>query len=216
LRTARRKLRGKMNAQLKHPEAEMSFDALVEQEERSDVRHQFINGRLCAMSDLTPRHADIGTNLSAAIGLRLRGKACRGSSGEQRVRVSEDATNWFYPDFLIKCPPQRFHPRDKNALLNPSAIFEVLSPETEKFDRTGKFDEFKAIAELSDYVLIDTERARVEHFSRGEGDAWAQRVYTRLDQDLRLDNFSISVPLAEIYEDVPVGEQGTLFDLSAV
>ncbi len=191
-------------------ERALNFDELVEQENRSEVRHEYIEGKLYAMAGSTPRHADVTANITAAVQTRLRGKSCRGTSSDQRVRVSERSANWYYPDFLIKCPPYRFHLHDKVALLNPHAIFEVLSPATEKFDRTGKFDEFKSILELSDYILIDTELARVEHFTRLESGQWGQSVYTRLEQELELSNFSIRVPLAEIYEDVEVGEQSVL------
>ncbi|PQV63113.1 Endonuclease, Uma2 family (restriction endonuclease fold) [Abditibacterium utsteinense] len=185
----------------------LDFDALVEMENASPIRHEYIGGRLYAMAGGTVKHADVIVNVTIAVGGRLRGKPCRGSSSDQRVRTSQTATNWYYPDFLIKCPPPRFHPRDKTALLNPHAIFEVLSPETEKFDRTTKFDEYTQIEELSDYVLVSTEIARVEHFRRLGNGAWELRSYTRLDEELRLDNFGISVPLGEIYEDVEVAEQ---------
>ncbi|MBW3637819.1 MAG: Uma2 family endonuclease [Armatimonadetes bacterium] len=197
-----------MSAQLQSPP--LSFEELLSNENASPVRHEYIGGRLYAMAGGTPNHADIGTNIAVAVQSRLRGKSCRGSSSDQRVRTSQTATNWYYPDFLIKCPPYQFHPRDKNALLNPRAIFEVLSPETENFDRTGKFDEYKTIEELTDYVLVDTQRARVEHFLKSQNGEWTQRVYTLLEQELRLENFEISVPLSEIYEDVEVGAQGVL------
>ena len=179
-------------------ERAFSFDELLQQEERSPVRHEFIGGQLHAMAGGTPRHADITTNIAASV------------QTDQRVRVSESSANWYYPDFLIKCPPHTFHSRDQNSLLNPRAIFEVLSPETERFDRTGKFDEYKKIEELSDYVLVDTQSVRVEHFRRLEDGTWAQSVYTLLSQELRLNNFGISMPLSEIYEDVEVGEQSIL------
>ncbi len=185
----------------------LDFDALVAQENASPIRHEYIGGRLYAMAGGTVKHAHVITNLTVAVGSRLRGKRCRGASGDQRVRTSQTAKNWYYPDLSIMCPPHRFHPRDQTALLNPSAIFEVLSPETEKFDRTKKFDEYALIEELSDYVLISTEIARVEHFRRLQNGAWELRSYTRLDEELRLDNFEISVPLGEIYEDVEVAEQ---------
>jgi Uma2 family endonuclease len=190
-------------------ERALDFDELLEMEARSPVRHEYIGGRLYAMAGGTPRHARISMNLSAAVHTRLRGKPCHGTSPDQKVRISESATNWYYPDFLVARPPHRFHPRDKNALLNPHAIFEVLSPETERFDRTGKFDEYEKIAELSDYIMVDTETVRVEHFVRSLDSAggWTRHVYTLLAQELKLDNFGVRVPLSEIYEDVEINEQ---------
>ena len=188
----------------------LSFEELLEMENRSPMRHEYIGGRLYAMAGGTPAHAHIITNLTTAVHSRLRGQSCRGSGSDQRVRTSQTAINWYYPDLLIMCPPFRFHPRDSNALLNPRAIFEVLSPATESFDRTAKFDEYKEIENLSDYVLVSAERVRVEHFRRLENGDWALRVYTSQAQELRLDNFQIGVPLGEIYEDVEVEENGVL------
>jgi Uma2 family endonuclease len=188
----------------------LSFEELLEQEEHSHVRHEYIGGRLYAIAGGTPEHADIVVNITSAVQSRLRGKPCRGSSNDQRVRTSESATNWYYPDFLIKCPPYRFHPRDLNSLINPHAIFEVLSPGTELFDRTGKFDEYQLIAELTDYVLVSTDRVRIDHFRCLESGRWEFQSFTRLEQVLELENFEISVPLAEIYEDVPLETQAVL------
>lgn len=180
----------------------LSHAQLLEQENASSVRHEYIGGRLFAMAGNTPRQAHIIANVTTAIHGRLRGKPCRGASGDQRVRTSETANNWYYPDFLIVCPPERYGTRDKNALLNPRAIFEVLSPETERFDRTAKFDEYALIPELTDYVLISLDIARIEHFRRLDNGAWEARFIHDLSGELRLDNFEMSVPLSEIYEDI--------------
>ena len=155
-------------------------------------------------------HIDINMNLMVAVGERLRGKPCKVIGSQLRVRPSDTEINWYYPDLLIECPPRRFHPRDPDSLLNPHAIFEVLSPATEAFDRTGKFDEYQLIPEFSDYILVSADRVRVGHFRRVGEDEWAHRAYRLLTQELHLENFGISVPLSEIYEDIEVGEQGVL------
>lgn len=190
-------------------EQKMDFDELMEFEAASPVRHEYIGGRLYAMAGGTVKHADIGTNIGAAVQTRLRGKPCRGSNGDQRVRFDR-TENWYYPDFLIKCPPYRFHPRDKEALMNPRAVFEVLSPSTEVFDRTNKFDQYKTNDEFSDYVLVSGDEVRVEHFRKLEDGDWAQRVHIGRETCLQLDNFDISVPLAEIYEDIEIETQPVL------
>ena len=192
------------------PEHIMNFDELLAFEAASPVRHEYIGGRLYAMAGGTITHARLIAKLTFAVEGRLRGKSCSTASGDLRVRTSETATNWYYPDLSIICPPFRQHPRDSESLLNPHAIFEVLSPTTETFDRTGKFDEYQLIPEFSDYILVSADRVRVEHFRRvGEGE-WTQRVYRLLTQELNLENFGISVPLAEIYEDIEVSEQSVL------
>ncbi len=190
------------------PEHILDFDELLAFEEASLERHEFMDGRLVQRDDSALVHTDILSNLTCAVGVRLRGKPWSGSGSQQRVRIGE--MNWVHPDFLIKCPPYRFHPRDKTALLNPRAVFEVLSPATADFDRTGKFDEYALIPELSDYILISSDQVRVEHYYRaGEGE-WVRRVYRELMLALRLESFEIAVPLGEIYEDIELAEQGVL------
>ena len=187
----------------------MDFDELMGFEANSPIRHEYIGGRLYAMAGGTVKHSDIGTNIGASVHTRLRGKPCRGGNGDQRVRFDR-TENWYYPDFLIKCPPYSFHPRDKEALMNPRAIFEVLSPKTQVFDRTGKFDQYKTNDELSDYILVSADEVRVEHFRKLENGDWAQRVLIGREALLQLDNFDISVPLSEIYEDIEIETQPVL------
>lgn len=172
------------------PEKVLGFDELLEFEGNSPVRHEYIGGRLYAMAGGTAKHADIGTNLTTAIQSRLRGKPGRGSNSDQRVRF-DNTQNWFYPDFLIKCPPFRFHARDKDALMNPRAVFEVLSPKTETFDRTAKFDQYATNPELSDYILVSSDEVRVEHYRRLENDDWAWRVYIGREATLQLVNSTL-------------------------
>jgi Uma2 family endonuclease len=187
----------------------LDFDELMEFEANSPVRHEYIGGRLYAMAGGTAKHAHLGVNLSTAVHSRLRGKPCRGASPDQRVRF-DNTQNWFYPDFLIMCPPFRFHPRDKDALMNPRAIFEVLSPKTESFDRTTKFDQYVTNPELSDYILVSSDELRVEHYRRSENGDWVWRAHTGREATLQLGNFDIAVPLSEIYEDIELEEHPTL------
>lgn len=195
----------------------LDFDALLAQENASPVRHEYIGGKLyekgagqnLKMAGGTSNHSDIIHNVQVAVGRRMDDSECQGSSGDQRVRF-EQSENWFTPDFLLKCPPLRFHPRDKNALMNPRAVFEVLSPETERFDRTGKFDQYATNLELSDYILISADEVRVEHYRRLENDDWARRVYIGRGAELQLENFEIVVPLSEIYRKIILETQPVL------
>lgn len=198
-------------------EQPLDFDALLAMENASPVRHEYIGGKLYEkgagptpkMAGGTSNHSDIIHNVQVAVGRRMDDSECQGSSGDQRVRF-EQSENWFYPDFLLKCPPLRFHPRDKNALMNPRAVFEVLSPETERFDRTGKFDQYATNPELSDYILISADEVRVEHFRRIENGDWSRRIYVGRDAELQLKNFDISVPLSEIYRKITLETQTIL------
>ena len=175
-------------------------------EDASPIKHEYYNGEVFAMAGGSPAHADIIFNVSVAIGSLLRGKPCRGSSSDQRVKV-ESSGLFTYPDVLVKCPPERYAPEDPHSLLNPTVIFEVLSPSTATYDRTTKFDHYQTIPELREYVLVSQDRVRVEHFARMESGAWTLIVLLQREDVLHLSSLEVALPVGEFYEglDVPAG-----------
>lgn len=188
----------------------VSLEDYLAFEEISEVKHEYWNGIIVEASGGSPRHADLIANVAAAFIPRLRGKPCRGSSSEQRIRVEKNNVS-FYPDFVIKCPPEKYSPLDANALINPVLVLEVLSPTSEKKDRGAKFEQYALIPELRDYILVSQERILVEHFARGaektSGDEWILRRYNVREAFLKFPHLEIEVPLDEIYEamDLPSG-----------
>jgi Uma2 family endonuclease len=107
-----------------------------------------------------------------------------------------------YPDVTIVCGRPVLADDRQDILLNPVVIFEVLSPSTEKYDRGIKLQRYLAIESLKDYVLVDQDKARVEHYARGSAGAWTFRGYEGLDDQLKLDSVGVSLPLARIYDRV--------------
>jgi Uma2 family endonuclease len=145
-------------------------------------------------------------NVTASFVTRLRGHRCRGSSGEQRIRVEASDVE-FYPDFVVKCPPEEYSDLDPHALTNPVLVVEVLSPGSEKNDRGEKFEQYSRIPELRDYILVAQDKIAVDHFRRVEDEQWILRRYTSREENLVLANLEIEVPLDEIYDrlDLPSG-----------
>ncbi len=175
-------------------------------EEKSEVKHEFINGQLYAMAGGTLAHADICGNVFAAAKARLRGKRCKAVNSELKIKV-EATGDSFYPDATIYCPPARFTGKGNHTLLTPSVLFEVLSDSTKKFNREGKMLFYQKIATLTDYVLVDAERICVEHFSRDSLDEdWRWRLYTERNQVVRFPQLELELPLEEIYEEVEIIE----------
>lgn len=176
------------------------------QEETALEKHEYADGRIYAMAGGSPTHADIMANVTVAIGTRLRGHRCRGASAEQRIKI-EAASCWTYPDFVVKCPPDRYAEDDRHALTNPALIVEVLSPSTENYDRNAKFSLYGRIPELHDYLLVSQDRVLVDHFARGKEDSWILRRLAQREDVLHLAELEIEMPVGEFYErlDVPEG-----------
>ena len=192
-----------MSSALAIEEGIVSIEEYLAAEEVSEYKHEYHDGYIYAMAGGTPRHADVIGNVIAAFIVQLRGHRCRGSSGEQRIHV-EKSNRLLYPDFVVKCPPEKYSPRDKDALTNPALVVEVLSPGTSDYDHVGKFELYAQIPELRDYVLVEQSRILVEHYQRGEGESWILRRYNMREDALKIPNLEIEVPLDEIYEGIEV------------
>ena len=176
----------------------------LETEEKSEVKHDLINGQLYGRGGRTFNHTTVCGNLCASTGNALSGKPCSAHSSEQRVKV-EQSGNIFYPDAVIFCPPSRFEAKGDQILLTPTVIFEVLSPSTAEYDRADKFKNYRRIETLTDYVLIDPDRVFVDHFRR-HSDGWLLRNYTLRADVLQFPDLEIELSLSEIYDEMDAPE----------
>lgn len=168
-------------------------------ERQSEIRHEFLDGTVYAMAGESPTHSAICFNLAGALHPQLRGTNCRGFSPNMKVRAGESGL-YAYPDLAVACGEAFFHDRHGDVLLNPVVIFEVLSRSTETYDRAEKFERYKAIETLADYVLVSQDRPRLEHFSRQPDGTWSRSELTGADAALVLESIDCRVTLADVYD----------------
>jgi Uma2 family endonuclease len=146
---------------------EAEYIALDDAAER---KSEFVRGEMFEMAGASPMHNLITTNIAAALQAIVRERPCVVLSSDQRIHV--EATGLYsYSDGVVVCGPLARHPRFRDTLLNPSIVFEVLSPSTEAYDRGDKFFQYRTLASLREYVLVSQSRPLVEHFER-VGESW--------------------------------------------
>ena len=169
-------------------------------ERATETRHEYLDGFVYAMAGESPRHSTICYNLAGLTHARLRGKPCQGFSPNMKVRT--DTSNLFsYPDLAVVCGEPVFHDKQGDVLLNPTAVFEVLSPSTEAYDRGEKVLRYTTqIETLRSYVLVAQDRPHVEHYERRPDGSWARTDVDGLENVLNLSSIGSRLPLAEIYE----------------
>lgn len=170
-------------------------------ERHSEIRHEFLDGTVYAMSGGSPAHSTICFNLAVIVGSQLRGTNCRGFSSDMKVRAG-DASLYAYPDLTLVCGEPRFHNEHVDVLTNPSVIFEVLSRSTEAYDRGEKFERYKTIETLTDYVLVSQDAPRLEHFLRRPDGTWSRSEAGGLESSLGIASVNCRLPLAEVYDRV--------------
>jgi Uma2 family endonuclease len=168
-------------------------------ERQSEVRHEYLDGFVYAMAGESPEHSTICFNIAGLVHSQLRNGVCRGFSPNMKVRT--DPSGLFaYPDLAVVCGAPIFHDDKRDVLVNPTAIFEVLSPSTEAYDRGEKFLRYRrGIATLRDYILVHQSDAIVEHFIRNADGAWPGHTIEGIDATLNIPSIGCELSLAEIY-----------------
>ena len=183
------------------PEPYFSKSEYVTLENAAQYKSEYLDGQIYAMAGGSPNHSRLGGKVFSLLDAQLRGKPCEPFNGDTRVEIRANGMT-FYPDALVACPPLEYSPDDPYALTNPVTIIEVLSPSTEKFDRSDKWAHYQLIPTLRDYVLISQDKMRVEHYARQSDNRWLLSIYQQPEETARLEAVDCLLKLADVYERV--------------
>ncbi len=178
--------------------AYFSPEEYLEIEKISPIKHEYVGGEVYAMAGASDPHDTIALNLLTLLRNHVRGSGCRVYTGDMKVRV-EEANAFYYPDGTVTCDP-----RDRNLVYfkrYPRLIVEVLSSATENFDRGEKFNDYKKLDSLQEYVLVSQDKIQVECFRRDLEGNWLVQTYGR-GEIVQLKSIDFSCAIADLYEDV--------------
>lgn len=167
-------------------------------ERAATTRSEYLNGEIFAMAGGTRRHCRIAANLVARTDEQLRETPCEVFGSDMRVKISTSGL-YTYPDVTIACGELLFDDRAGDTLLNPRVIFEILSDTTEAYDRGKKFDHYRQIPSLMEYVLVSQDEALVERFVRQADGAWSLTVFRGCEAVLELESVGCRLSLADTY-----------------
>ena len=167
-------------------------------ERAADFKSEFFDGEMFAMAGTSKEHSRITVNLTIQFGNALKGRFCEPFSSDLRVKVSANGL-YTYPDLTIVCGPVDVEDEQADVLLNPTLIIEVLSPRTERYDRGKKFDLYRELDSLKEYVLVSQDQYRVEQFLRGNGSEWGYRVACKEDDIVEFPSVGCSISIKDIY-----------------
>ena len=180
-------------------------DEYLEIERKAEYKSEYLNGRMWplggtpfGMAGGKPAHSIIAVNTALELGIALNGR-CRIYNSDMRLRVS-GAGLYTYPDLALVCGKPEYAQGD--LLTNPTVIVEVLSHTTEKHDRGMKFDQYRTIPSLQEYVLISQSEPRVEVYGRTPEPFWRYRSISDISGVVRLESVGCEIAMAEIYRDV--------------
>jgi Uma2 family endonuclease len=167
-------------------------------EEKQEVRHEYIDGEVYAMSGGTINHSLIALNFGALLRNHLSGSGCRTLNSDARVKIHL-SERYVYPDLSVTCDD-----RDRSTtqyITYPCLIVEVLSETTEAYDRGEKFKKYRRNPNLQEYVLVNADKIAVDIYSRDESGKWYIINY-EAGEHIELKSVNLTFAIERIYEDV--------------
>lgn len=183
----------------------LTEEAYLQQERTGTQKHEYFAGRIYAMAGASEAHNLLALNIAALLRAHVRGRPCRAYPSDMRVKIVQTGL-YTYPDFTLVCGTSNFlHPDKRDTLLNPTVIIEILSPSTESYDRGEKFQHYRTIETLQEYILVAQNKYHIEHFMRHEQHEWRLADVIGSEASLQLRALQVSIPLRAIYEDVSFG-----------
>lgn len=188
------------------PKTKLTPEEYLEFERNSEEKHEYSNGEVLVMSGANRNHCLIGGNLGGLLWQHFKGKdliACL-----SKMRVFIPATGLYtYPDLVVGCGEPQFKDDVFDTLLNPILLIEVLSDSTEGYDRGKKFQHYRSIESLQEYVLVAQDEAGIEKYVKTGDGFWLLSEAVGLESEIEFSSIECRIALREVYDKVDFSDE---------
>ena len=172
-------------------------------ERKAETKSEYFAGEIFLMAGASEKHNLIVANLVGEFRMQLKKRPCKVYPSDMRVKI-QTTRLYTYPDVVVVCTEPEFEDDRNDTLLNPTLIIEVLSDSTEAYDRGKKFEHYRTLNTLSDYLLVSQDNPRVEYYIRQPDGKWLFSAYNNLQDKIELSSIECALPLVEIYDKVEI------------
>jgi Uma2 family endonuclease len=183
------------------PARRLSEAEYLELERTAEFKSEFFDGETFAMAGGSIPHSRIAANLLQEFGNRLEGSPCVTYTSDLKIKVQ--ATGLItYPDLSVICGPPELALGTDEVVTNPTVIVEVLSQSTEGYDRGRKFENYRQIPTLREYLLVSQWEPHIDHFMRQANGSWLLTEASSMDATLELPSLKVTLVLSRVFSKV--------------
>ena len=176
-------------------------DEYLNLEDRAEFKSEYYQGEIFSMAGASLNHNRIVRNLMVKLSLAIAQQPYEVFANDVKVWIPQ-ANAYTYPDVLLLAEPPQFVEKRNDTVTNPLIIIEVLSDATKDFDRSGKFEFYRTLPSLQEYILVHQDKIQLEQFIKQSEKQWLMREYTAEEILLEFANVPVQVSLADIYAKV--------------
>ena len=186
---------------LAYQKRQYTIEEYLELENAATEKHEYYQGEIFAMSGAKMPHNRIISNLHYRLSHQLSEKPCSPYTSDTRIHI-EANTLFTYPDISVICREVITLNNDDLNVLNPTVLFEVLSPSTKAYDRGEKFKLYRETPTLKGYIMVDSLAVNVEAWHIDENGVWNLVEYKDEGHALKIPSIDVVLRLEDIYKGV--------------
>jgi Uma2 family endonuclease len=183
------------------PDRWISPEEYLEFERASETKHEYLDGRVFAMTGAGLEHNRIVVNLLTDLSIQLKGRGCEALPSDMRLR-GPASRYYTYPDVTVVCGKPELEDEHFDTLLNPIVLIEVLSASTERYDRNRKTANYRRIASLQEYLLVAQHEPLIELYRRQGEREWLVVDAFGLEETVELESIGCTLVLRDVYDRV--------------
>jgi Uma2 family endonuclease len=180
-----------------------TIEEYFDMEERSEVKHEFHDGKIIPMAGGTHLHNEIAVNVAAALLQLVKSlsKKYKLYNSDMKIQIPE-FHSFVYPDAVVICEKPEFWEGRRDVIVNPLLVVEVASTSTEEYDRNLKFHKYRTLPSFKEYVLVSQDSHYITAMFREEEDLWRTSDARGIEKSIQLHAIGCKLDLATVYEDV--------------
>ena len=184
------------------PKPYLTPQQYLDMDRSAQLRSEYYDGEMFPMTAVSLAHDRIFRNILRSLDAQLRGRHCEPAGSNLRVKCPSGGP-YFYPDLVVFCGAPVLEDRNEDTLLDVTAIIEILSPSTERYDRTFKFEHYRKLPSFQHYLLVAQNEVKVEHrIIRQENRLWEAIETSDPQAVIELSAIACRLLVADIYENV--------------
>ena len=179
-----------------------TIEEYLDLESKSLEKHEFHNGKITKMAGASFNHNKIVGNIITALNIALDERnECSVLPSDIKIHIPR-IRRFVYPDAVVICEEPEFYEGRKDTILNPLLIVEVLSDETDDYNKEGKFLKYSMIPSFKEYVLVSQDEPFVTSFYKKEAETWVKNTAEDISQSTHLQSLSIIIALEKMYKGI--------------
>ena len=174
----------------------MTEEEYIAYEMASEVRHEYINGKLIEMPGESTTNNEIALNIALLLKKQVKEKSWRLFRHDVKLKLPGGKV-YFYPDLFIT---QEESSTTKFVVESALLVAEILSGSTRHFDMFDKYLQYRQIPELRYYLLVEPSKRLITLCEKDDNGEWSTELFDEKDGLVSLKYLGLEMNISAVFE----------------